>query len=458
MTCKHKRYPAGDSLHSPTHPIKAVVSKMRSNEIYLGLLNEPHSPEALSFIEALALEIHKSKAGRKPTEKAKAALNAVLADLMNVARAGVEAYGFRSLKKSEFTGEDVKYHVFRQTVNGLEAAGMIKRREGAKMASYKATPGDKASQFFVLQPLLDAAAAHKITPDDWACHFRLKPQPAVIKNAIIVRKSRSGGWFDRPNRGEDMPVDGLHPNVIASKQKVDEINAFLFGREITALRNGDKTHSRCHHGFKRIYNQGDVPGYNYDKGGRLYSIGGGYQNLSKAERATILIDGEETVEIDIRASHLVGLHALQGCPLDPSVDPYLGLSIDRGITKMFILQTVGSNKLPSRWSDSSAESYAREHGGRCLYCDHPFNDIKSAVLKRFPIFKKWALSKIRWGDLQFNEAEVIVGTVYQLTRDHNVPTLPVHDSLIVRKCDESIARFVLAKLFKDRFNLPPYLA
>lgn len=457
MTCKHKRYPAAYSYHSPTHAIKAVIPKMRSNEIYLGLLNEPHSPEALSLIEDLALQIHKSAAGRKPTAKAKAALGAVLADLMNVARAGDKAHGFRSLKKGEFTGEDVGYHVFRAAVDGLEDDGMIERREGAKMASYKATPGDKASQFFVLKPLLDAAADHGITPDDWACHFRLKPQPTIIKNAITLRKSRSGGWFDRPDRGEDMRVDLSHPNVIASKQKVDEINAFLLGKEITALRNGDKAHSRCHCGFKRIYNQGDLPGYNYNKGGRLYSIGGGYQNLCKAERATILIDGEETIEIDIRASHLVGLHAVSGCPLDPCIDPYLGLSVDRGITKMFIMQTVGSDKLPSRWSSTAAESYAWENDGQCLYCDYPFKAIKSAVLMKFPIFKNWAASKIRWGDLQFNEAEVIIGTVYQLARHHDVPSLPVHDSLIIRKCDEGTARSVLAKLFEDRFDVPPYL-
>ena len=411
----------------------------------------------MSFIGDLALKIHLGKAGRKPTEKAKIALGAVLADLMNVARGGVKAHAFRSLKKSEFTGDGVGYRVFRAAVDGLEAAGMIERREGSKMASYKATRGDKASQFFVRQPLLEAAAAYGILPEDWARHFRLKPQPAIIENSIALRKSRSGSWFDRPDRGEDMPVNWLHPNVIASKKKVDEINAFLCEIEITALRTGDKIHTLCHYGFKRIYNQGDLPGYNYDKGGRLYSIGGGFQNLSKAERATILIDGEETVEIDIRASHLVGLHAVQGCPLDPDVDPYLGLSVDRGITKMFIMQTVGSNKLPSRWSATAAESYAWQNGGQCLYCDHPFNRIKSAVLKKFPIFKNWDSTKIRWGDLQFNESEVIVQTVYQLANYLSVPSLPVHDSLIIRKCDESTARSVLTNMFEDRFHVRPYL-
>lgn len=457
MTCKHKRYPAVDGSHTSVSAITLTHTKMKRNRIYLGCLSEPYSPQALSFIDELALRIHRGKSGRKPTEKAKAALGAVLADLMNVARSGTKAHGFRSLKKSGFTGDDVGYRVFWAAIDGLKAARMVERREGAKMASYRVTPGDKASEFFVLQPLLDAAAAHGITPDDWARHFRLKPQPTIIKNAITLRKSRSGSWFDRRDRGEDMPVDWSHPNVIASKHKVDEINAFFSGKEITALRNGDKTYSRCHCGFKRIYNQGDLPGYNYNKGGRLYSIGGGFQNLSKEERATILIDGEETVEIDIRASHLVGLHAVLGCPLDPSVDPYSGLSVDRGIMKMFIMQTVGSDNLPTRWSSTAAESYAWENDGQCLYCDHPFNRIKSAVLSKFPVFKDWASSKIRWGDLQFNEAEVILGTVYQLAREHNIPSLPVHDSLIVRKCDEGLARSVLAKLFEDRFNVPPYL-
>jgi hypothetical protein len=376
---------------------------------------------------------------------------------MNAARGGAKAHAFRSLKKSGFTGEDVGYRVLRWAVEGLEAAGMIERREGSKMASHKATRGDRASQFFVRQPLLDAAAAHGILPDDWPCHFQLKPQPASIKNPITLRKSRLGNWFNRPERGEDMPVDWTHPHVIASKQKVDEINAFLFDKEITAFRSSYKIRERCHYGFKRIYSQGDLPGYNYDKGGRLYSIGGGFQNLPKLDRATILIDGEETVEIDIRASHLVGLDAVSGCPLDPKVDPYLGLSVDRSVVKMLIMQTVGSDKLPSRWSGSAAESYAWDNNGQCLHCDHPFKTVRAAVLQRFPIFENWDLSKIRWGDLQFNESEVVIDTVHSLAVEYHVPALPVHDSLIIRRRDEKLTRVLLGKIFESRFRVMPHL-
>ena len=63
-------------------------------------------------------------------------------------------------------------------------------------------------------------------------------------------------------------------------------------------------------GYVRIFNNNS-----WEKGGRLYSIGGGYQLLPLQQRVQMKINGESVYEIDIRASFLTIYHALVGEPL-----------------------------------------------------------------------------------------------------------------------------------------------
>jgi hypothetical protein len=65
-----------------------------------------------------------------------------------------------------------------------------------------------------------------------------------------------------------------------------------------------------HYGFTRNFNN-----RSWKKGGRLYSVGGGYQRLSEKKRLEMTINGEAVVEIDIKASFLTIYHARLGVPL-----------------------------------------------------------------------------------------------------------------------------------------------
>jgi hypothetical protein len=361
------------------------------------------------------------------------------------------------MSNSSFTDEAAGARCVRAALDGLKGHNLIRWRGGTKAFAGTSTQGDRASQFYIEKGLLDAAAAYGITPANWPSHFRQRPRPKVMPNAVQLRKSRSTEWHERAKRGDKMKVDSLHPKVISSATKLNDINRAYFDADIKIKLEGENSFSECHYGFARIFCRGDIVGYDYNKGGRIYTDRGGYQNATKAERTSMLINGDPTGEIDIRGCQLAILHAKLGKPLDPDVDPYHGIGTDRDVAKACVMQILGSNKLPSKWSAETAKRYGEKYGGSCLRCDHPFKEVLAAVLEQFPIFRDWKDSKVRWDDLQYADSEVMLEAVHRLATKHNVVALPVHDSLIIPRQHESVARGVLSEVFTSRVGVRPYI-
>ena len=217
--------------------------------------------------------------------------------------------------------------------------------------------------------------------------------------------------------------------------EVEEINEFVSQFEIEGAN---------HAGFQRIFNQGDTEGFNWNKGGRLQSVGGGsYQSLSKKDRKEITINGEQVVEVDIRASHLTIVYELMDQRLDLADDPYEIEGFPRDVVKKWITMTFGYNKLHQAWPRDAQEKLA-EKGITELQKEFPIAVVRSAVFKRHPIIQDWLDSPYDCFDLMFIESEKIIKAMLALKRDHGVVSLPVHDSLIVSRQNESLAR---AKLF-----------
>jgi hypothetical protein len=443
---------------------KIEAADEASEGYYLSLVCLPYSPQAV----ALVAEINGLIRALEPPEyrirqEATAALGAVLADLFAAADSSSPTYGFRSMAAGSFSGEAIGFRGVSRAVNGLERLGFIIVRPGIKHNAGRKTRGDAASRFLVQQALIDRAAAHGITPDNWGAHFRQRPRPISIAEPITLRKARGYDWGKRPDRGEPMPIDWTNPKAIAARKQVDELNHYFASVEISAIRGSGTAQSDCHYGFKRIFNEGDDPAFDYDRGGRLFSVHGGFQQLSKAERSTIFINGEPTVELDMRASQLTILHAKLGRPLDQTNDPYGGIGVDRDISKMLVMQTLGNRNIPSRWSPTNCKRYKKDqeqkYGIRnaCLRTDHPFETYKTAMLKQFPILNDWEIIPLKWAQLQFEESEVIIETVHILAAMHDIAALPVHDSLIVAVSAENTARKVLSQVFESHFGTAPHI-
>jgi hypothetical protein len=92
---------------------------------------------------------------------------------------------------------------------------------------------------------------------------------------------------------------------------------------------------------------------------------------------------------------------------------------------------------------------------------YPIKVVRQKVLQKHPLLERWG-GKIRgrvrdYGDLMFTESEVIIGTMLILMREHGVPSMPVHDSLIVPNSKRKLAEEVLCERFRVETGMKPRL-
>ena len=139
--------------------------------------------------------------------------------------------------------------------------------------------------------------------------------------------------------------------------------------------------------------------------------------------------------------------------------------LDREVAKFWINASFGNSKLLSRWNEDNLESIEvrltkRELSGfdPKLY---PMKMIRQKVLERHPLLARWGgeiRGRVRdYGDLMFLESEVIIGAMLSLMREHEVPSLPEHDALIVPASKFQVAKGVLVHHFRKQTGVTPKL-
>lgn len=318
----------------------------------------------------------------------------------------------------------------------------------------------KASGFEGGRLLQETFCKWGIHPDDWEVHFSPKPRPSKIGQPVVVKacSQKEYGAFGDKIRGRSMRVNKAHSKVIESTTKINALNAY-WSKQLTSAN---------HYAFHRIFNMGDNAYFNYDKGGRIYSLPMGstenpntYQNMSQEDRSLITINGERTVEVDVKCSHPNVLAAMLFTNIPAVFDIYQSKLVPRAIMKLFVTQLLGSNRLPISWSAGASKNYnkrIREEGDdRTLSEAYKFKLVKSEVLRNFPLLAEWDSISYRWGDLQFIESEAILDAVYILATKYDVPALPVHDSLIVPESMVETAKEVITQCFERHIGFTPTL-
>lgn len=375
------------------------------------------------------------------------------------------------MSTSSFTGKNVGHKPFKAAIDGLVSAGHIKFINSLKPAVGSVFDPAMATRFQGETKFFNLAEKHGIVPNEWDQHFESLPMPSSVPNPIILRTDSpfvDGGMKGKvKKRSENMKVDPADPFVIKEVKRINEINAYLSKQDIKPVHQVQ--------GFQRIFSNGNIPGFNWDAGGRLYAIGGGYQQDSSADRLKMTINGEAVAEIDIRASHLTILHALKKVPM-PNGDPYDRPGIPRFVVKSWVAMALGHDKLPgNKWSDTAKSAYAKKvcdfrkenekQGelcrtvckGKCLQEKYPMSKIGPEIAKFFPILADWSTSLWRWSDFQFMESQAIIETVHTLATAHGIPALPVHDSIIVPVSKAELAKAVLSDAFATCVGITPEL-
>ncbi|MET4493255.1 hypothetical protein [Bradyrhizobium sp. LA7.1] len=383
---------------------------------------------------------------------------AFVADLL-VAVAGDRSEGWLmcSHDKGAFTGQYVTWRMFDGVRTAWLEAGLIEHKLGYPGRLAFGNPGPtsgKLTRYRATTRLLEIAAKHGITPANVLEHFRFE---FVMPSELIRLTSPPKPTPDTPS-------------VAKLRSDVAELNAFFAKQTLT--------HPTIKHlGWIRIFH-GYTEGYRWDKGGRLYSQPQGpacYQNLPETSEAGLPtrlqmhINGERVVEIDISSSYLTIFYALCDQQLDSNEDAYASIlgptALDRHVAKFWINASFGNSKLLSKWSKDVKRALELQLAKKGLSGFdpklYPMNRIKEKVLERHPLLARWGgeiRGRVRdYGDLMYIESEAIIGAMLTLMREHQVPSLPVHDSLIVPVSKFKVAKEALIHHFRKQTGVVPRL-
>lgn len=377
----------------------------------------------------------------KPDEvrAADESLDALLAELIRASgRSEAGGYFYRSSSKQGFTDDPdckmtarnfegligrLEEHLFLERVMGFQRHGdfdgpYIERRRAGR---YRATP-----------KLLSLSADLGITPETMRAHYQKPYRPTVQNDAMVtVRHSETK---DELKLTRTPRLDQLEDEV---RRINDGLAKFTFNLE-------------THPFLRRRFSRGNLANFDYNHEGRLYAE---FQQMPAVERSQICIDGEASVEIDIKSSQLTILYALSKQPL-PEGDLYYVEGIHREVVKAAVTTMIGNGHTKiTRWSPAILEKF---RNGKLL--GYPVDDatrrrrfdlkeIVPKIVKAIPVLHSLSPIKRDWGVLQNTESNVIVATMLELIERGGFPVLPVHDSLIVPQSIEGPAAACLKANF-----------
>jgi hypothetical protein len=180
----------------------------------------------------------------------------------------------------------------------------------------------------------------------------------------------------------------------------------------------------------RVFNRGS-----FKKGGRLY---GWWQGLRAAERAQLLLNGQEVLEPDYRQLHAAIIYAQREIRLPG--DAYETAEFSRAFGKMAFNIVINARSHRSAvWAVAKELGVDRQTASKLL----------TAI-----IAKHKAISDIFCSDagvsLMKIDADITLCAV-QLCQGNGIAVLPVHDSLIVPEANAEEAAEIMREAFAARF-------
>ena len=87
--------------------------------------------------------------------------------------------------------------------------------------------------------------------------------------------------------------------------------------------------------------------------------------------------------------------------------------------------------------------------------------LRDKIIAHHPILERWGQpinGRVRtWADLMFAESKVIVGAMLWLMRNTSIPSLAVHDSLIVSEEHEHMTAKTLKAVYWGHLRVTPLI-
>lgn len=419
----------------------------------MGLQGGPISTAAKAFVEELASLIASN--GRQTTrQKVVAAMGALMADLFDLHRGRdsdpTPIPGGHGMSPSDFSSGKFGFghSIFKRVTDALRTHGYLELTLGKPkwrndFGTWHSWNG-QITTFVLTGRAIAEASKRGVDVDKWTDHWTESTAPssaaAPEHDRLVLKASKQAA------QGQKVPAEKLSipegcPIAARLRQEMDELNRAILGHEITGI---------SFPGLQRIFNDGDVEDYAWDRGGRFYSLPGGrpYEQLPSVRRLErIRMNGQRVCEVDIRASHLTILHALLQEPMKSDDDPYEIEGVERTVAKQWCTHVLGSGKSSARrWGDEAKKAYSLSYEGRSLQTDFPMAKVGQRVMAKHPVFLRLEEAGLQSVNLQFHESEVLRLAMMELLQA-NVPVLPMHDALIVPHAGSQDAADALRQAF-----------
>lgn len=420
-------------------------------------LRTSETDAAKQFVEALVDQTLAQEAATKPRqrkrrkadmERFERAVAALSADLIfSRTNEASEGFMYRPNDRSALSETLVSSRHFEQLIALWEHMGLI------EVTGYFQTKLDfngptqivllgRARRIRATQKLLCLASKHDIYPTNINDSFT-KQTHLILPVTVRAEYSRRNG---RKPDAKNIKIKGAEFD--AQVALIKELNR-VYPKHSFSLTDTPQLY--------RLFNRGNFPNFDFNMGGRLYCASNdNWQSTDPELRRLIEIDGESTIELDVRASHLAILYGLNRKFLDTRTDPYHIEGIEREVVKMVFTAWCGLGKPPVRWPKEQAEKYAQRHS-RKLNETYKLKAVVEALRNRHPVIDKVKPVALDWSKLQFVESECFLSAMLVLSRDFEVPALPVHDSLIVRARDTELVKDMLGRSYEKRLGFRPVI-
>ena len=367
--------------------------------------------------------------GRKRTRRAndlnsfKQAVDYILGDMLLAYVGESSQYAYRAEGKTNFYGSPVGHSTWKSIMSVLIDLGYIEYFKGTNHKN----PFDEssylsgsASRFLATESLVGLAESHGINFDTLSEHYVTNMPKSVLK-----LKASKRGKLD----AKELPIAET-PKTEALAAQVHRLNKYLSKQTLTG---------GSFEGYRRSFNNGELAGFDWNQGGRLYAVGNSYQHLSGERRAAMQINGEPVVEVDVSASHLSIYMGEMGHRGPDGIDLYAIDGVSRAAVKQYIASSFGLGKLITKWPAAvDAEVVVFDVAV-----------VREAVCGAIPCLVSLADSGLNWATLQYLEAEALIEAMQSL-HGQDIPAYGVHDSVIVPISGLKAARNALENTWKVR--------
>jgi hypothetical protein len=185
-------------------------------------------------------------------------------------------------------------------------------------------------------------------------------------------------------------------------------------------------------------------------GGRLYLPIQSLMQRRAPIRINTLINGKKICEVDLKANHPRIAAALAGEQL--TEDPYLDIAkkakVSREKVKYYVLRAIGSED----------ERISLKEEGKRILIPEEKRKIVQATKELFPSVHKVFYNKYG-SSYQALEGDIMLNAMVTLV-NLNIPSLPIHDCLMVQQGKEKIAKKCLEESWMKVLNVKfkPYIS